>query len=103
MPRGHKGEPRTPGAGRKKGTPNRDTITVKSAVAKVFQDLQEEHANGKPKYVGVHLRSWAIAQPTEFYKIAARLIPTEVSGGMSHTVQIIKYADSAEIGDDQNP
>lgn len=25
MPRGHKGEPRTPGCGRKKGTPNRYT------------------------------------------------------------------------------
>lgn len=25
MPRGHKGEPRTPGSGRKKGTPNKRT------------------------------------------------------------------------------
>jgi hypothetical protein len=93
MPRGHKGEPRTPGAGRKKGTPNRETLTVKAAVAKVFADLQEESREGKPKYEGVHLRSWAMEQPTEFYKIAARLIPTEVSGGMNHTIQILQFGE----------
>jgi len=33
MPRGHKGEPKTPGAGRKKGTPNKSTALAREAIA----------------------------------------------------------------------
>jgi hypothetical protein len=94
MPRGAaKGRPKPAGSGRPKGSANRSTITVKSAVAKVFQDLQEESAAGIPKYEGVHLKSWAMQQPTEFYKMAAKLIPTEISGKVATTIQIVRFGD----------
>jgi hypothetical protein len=63
-----KGEPKTTGSGRKAGTPNKLTATFKQAVLMVFDNLG-----------GVeHLTEWARANPTEFYKIAARLIPQEM-------------------------
>lgn len=73
MPRGSKpGEHR---GGRKAGTPNKLTRTVKEAFEIAFQTLQEEP--------GVKLGDWGKANPTDFYKIAARLIPTEVDATLS--------------------
>lgn len=57
-------------AGRKAGVQNKLTRTVKETVLAVFNDLQED-----PQ---ANLTSWAKSEPTEFYKIAAKLIPTEV-------------------------
>lgn len=56
--------------GRKAGTQNKLSLTVKAAVLEVFNNL------GGVEQMGV----WAAENPTEFYKIAARLIPTEVVG-----------------------
>lgn len=56
--------------GRKKGTPNKITKAFREAVLTVFGDLGGE----------AHLLKWAKDNPTEFYKIAARLIPTELTG-----------------------
>lgn len=92
MPRGHKGEPKTPGSGRKKGEPNKLTRTVKDVVSAVFNELQEMKA-GKPVYPGAHMQYWALEQPTEFYKIAAKLIPTEIAGKAELTLQIVKFGD----------
>jgi len=57
--------------GRTKGTPNKLTKTVKETVLAVFNDLQQD-----PE---ANLLSWAKSEPTEFYKIASKLIPTEVN------------------------
>jgi hypothetical protein len=51
--------------------PNKITRTVKETVLAAFQDLQED-----PK---ANLLKWGKDNPTEFYKIAAKLIPTEVN------------------------
>lgn len=45
--------------------------TVKETVLAVFNELQSD-----PK---VKLSAWAKREPTEFYRIAAKLIPTDVS------------------------
>jgi len=58
--------------GRPKGAKNKLTITVKETVLAAFNDLQND-----PK---ANLLAWGKRNPTEFYKIAAKLIPTEVSG-----------------------
>lgn len=60
--------------GRKKGTPNKLTATVKECFEQVFKDLQADPA--KP----YHLARWAESEPREFYKVAARLIPSEIKG-----------------------
>lgn len=56
--------------GRKAGTPNKLTRTVKQAFEEAFNAMQE-----KP---GVKLGDWGKDNPTEFYKLAARLIPAEI-------------------------
>lgn len=56
--------------GRVAGTQNKLTRTVKETVLAVFNELQED-----PQ---VKLSAWAKSEPTEFYKIAAKLIPTDV-------------------------
>lgn len=52
--------------------PNKVTRTVKETVLEVFDRLQlHDTAN---------LETWGENNPTEFYKIAAKLIPTEIKG-----------------------
>lgn len=73
-----KGQKRTPGSGRKAGTPNKVTATVKSVFEDTFKQLQKD-----PKKPHA-LANWAQAEPTEFYKLAAKLIPTELKGELNH-------------------
>lgn len=61
--------------GRQKGTPNKLTKSVKEAFEVAFHAMQD-----KP---GVKLSEWGEENPTEFYKLAARLIPTELSGSVN--------------------
>jgi len=51
--------------GRKRGTPNRVTLSVKQAVLDTFSAL------GGAK----HMTKWARKNPSEFYRIAAKLVP----------------------------
>jgi len=76
------GDPRPKGAGRRKGQTNRITKTVKETVLNVFTDIQ-----GDPK---VNLTAFARKYPRDFYQIAARLIPTEISGQLDSVVTEIK-------------
>lgn len=64
--------------GRTKGTPNKITAAFKDAVRVVYEDI-----GGHPAFA-----SWARENPGDFYRIAARLIPTEVhsTGGAGITV-----------------
>jgi hypothetical protein len=55
--------------GRQAGTPNRITTAFKDAVKTVYQDIGGNAA----------FAAWARENPTEFYKVAARLIPTEIA------------------------
>ena len=65
---------RRPGSGRKKGTPNKLTTAFKQAVQNVYGAIGGDGAFAK----------WARENPTEFYKIAARLIPHEVNANVTH-------------------
>lgn len=64
--------------GRPVGVQNKLTRTVKETVLAVFHELQDD-----PK---VKLSAWAKDEPTEFYRIAAKLIPTEVQAKVQSTV-----------------
>ena len=61
-----------PGPGRPKGSMNRTTLVMKNAIAIVFEKLQAKH--GKEGEFA-HFFSWAEGNPTDFYRIAAKLIP----------------------------
>lgn len=63
-------KPPNAGKGRKAGTPNKVTRAFKEAVLAAFHEL--DGVDG--------LVAWGKENRTEFYKIAARLIPHEVIG-----------------------
>lgn len=64
-PKGHKRY-----GGRKKGTPNKLTATVKTAMQQAFLGI-----GGVASFT-----AWARENQTEFYKLYAKLLPHEVSG-----------------------
>ena len=64
--------------GRLKGSQNKLTRTVKEVVLETFNELQHDSK--------VNLLSWAKDEPTEFYKIASKLIQTEVKAEIGLTV-----------------
>lgn len=64
--------------GRAAGVKNKLTSTVKEAVLLAFNQLQEDPES--------NLVSWGRANPTAFYQVAAKLIPTEVSATVEATV-----------------
>lgn len=86
-----------PGSGRKKGCTNLAPRSVKEFIALVFNELQTCDAKGLPRHPSAHMLTWAKSEPTEFYKIAAKLIPTEVSGQVSHTVNVVRFAPTTEV------
>lgn len=67
--------------GRQQGAKNHITRTVKEKVLEVFNELQED-----PK---ASLKAWAQKKPGEFYQIAAKLIPTEITGTMKKVIVVI--------------
>lgn len=61
--------------GKPKGATNKLTRAVKEAFEAAFNELQ-----GQP---GVRLPDWAKENPTEFYKIASKLIPAELNANVT--------------------
>lgn len=66
--------------GKPQGAKNHITKTVKEKVLEVFNDLQSH-----PK---ASLRAWAESKPGEFYQIAAKLIPTEITGSLKRVIVV---------------
>jgi len=63
----------TPGPGRPKGMPNKSTASIKAAFLEAF-----ERRGGAEALV-----TWAETNETEFYKLASKLIPTEVNAAVT--------------------
>lgn len=70
-------------AGRPPGSTNHITKTVKETVLAVFNEIQQD-----PKTA---LKSFAVKFPRDFYQIAARLIPTEITGTVKHVINVIDH------------
>jgi hypothetical protein len=77
-----KGKPPKTGKGRQKGSVNKTTASVKEALTVAFAER-----GGVPALV-----QWANEQPTEFYKLWGRMMPTEVEaavkGGL--TIRVVR-------------
>lgn len=71
--------PRTPGSGRQAGSPNKITTAFKDAVRVAFDDIGGRRA----------FAAWARENPTEFYRIAARLIPAEVTVREDRAITVV--------------
>jgi hypothetical protein len=67
--------------GRRPGSPNRFTRSVREVLSETFTNLQ-----GEPD---VNLFDWAKNNPTEFYKLAAKLIPTKIESETTPQTQTI--------------
>lgn len=74
--------------GRPKGVQNKLTKTVKDTVLSVFNQLQED-----PKH---NLLKFATNYPREFYNIASRLIPAEMTAKVTGDtiIRFIRDGDS---------
>lgn len=68
--------------GKPPGTATKLTRTVKETVLSVFTDLQQD-----PKH---SLKAFAKRYPRDFYNIAAKLIPTEITGKLVTAINIIE-------------
>lgn len=68
--------PPAAGMGRKAGSTNKFTASIKEAFRHAFDAIGGTDA----------LAAWARDNPTDFYKLAARLIPVEVQGKIQHAV-----------------
>ena len=70
--------------GRQVGTPNKVTTVFKDAVRTVYEDIGGHTA----------FAAWAKKNQTDFYKIAARLIPTETASNSDDniTVEIVRFS-----------
>lgn len=66
--------------GKPPGTANHLTKTVKETVLAVFNEIQDD-----PK---VKLLQFAKDYPRDFYAIAAKLIPTEITGSVKQTIVV---------------
>lgn len=67
-------------SGRPKGAQGKLTRTVKETVADVFNELQAD-----PKH---SLKQFAMDHPRDFYAIAAKLIPTEITGTLKSVIKV---------------
>ena len=67
-------------AGRPPGIQNKLSKTVKETVLAVFNELQDD-----PDH---NLAAFAKKEPLEFYRIAAKLIPTELTGSVKHIINV---------------
>lgn len=70
-----RGQPKI--GGRVAGTPNKLTQTVKESFGEAFEKLGGAEA----------LVKWAQRNPTEFYKLASKLIPTDVNMAVKEVPQ----------------
>ena len=78
-----KGNPKTENSGRKLGTPNKFTGTVKDAVLETFQALG-----------GVQdMTDWAKDNRTDFYRIIAKLLPKTVDANISGSMDLKQLTD----------
>ena len=58
--------------GKPKGAVNKTTKLVKEVFASVFSELQDDP--------NACLKAWGKENPTEFYKLASKLIPIQIAG-----------------------
>src|SRR5687767_4500582 len=69
-------------SGRPAGVPNVLTRTVKETVLAVFNKIQTDPKN--------NLESFALKYPRDFYQIAAKLIPTEITGTIKTVYKVTR-------------
>lgn len=80
---------KTPGSGRKKGTPNRLTKAFKDLMADVLQEQKT-----LTKLRALRDSRSAIDRST-FWRLAGKFIPTKIEGDGLLTLKVVDYSDQA--------
>jgi hypothetical protein len=80
--------------GRPKGASNKTTRLVKEVFADVFAQLQNHET--------ANLKAWAEQEPTEFYKLASKLIPTQVDATVNQNVNLLTLDPLSTTDDTSN-
>jgi len=75
--------------GRQKGTPNKLTQSARQAFELAFERLGGTEG----------LTTWGKKNPTDFYKIYGRLIPTDVTTDNNPIKLLIEYAKPKDVQD----
>ncbi len=88
-------KPPNNGQGRPKGAVNKLTRSVKEAFQRAFEELQDVE--------GARLTDWARENTTEFYKIAAKLIPSEVNMTVARAAREMSDDELAGIAATSGP
>lgn len=81
----------TPGPGRPKGVPNKNTTAVKEALNLAFQGIGGVEA----------LIKWGTDNPAQFYPLWVKMLPTEVSGPGGGPIETRQTMDMSGLTDDQ--
>lgn len=96
-----KGQPRAPGAGRRKGTGNKMTTAVKEAVVTAMT-LYGEDGKGKKGMIGFFLKLCA-DRPELMVRLAEKILPIEVKGIQGGVVTLMALTPEVleRLDDDQ--
>jgi hypothetical protein len=86
-----KGHAALPGAGRKKGTQNKVTLSVKQALIDAFEGL-----GGVPSLI-----RWGRMNPGDFYKLWTRLLPIQITGEGGGPVVVENKHDLSKLSIDE--
>ena len=73
--------------GRKKGTPNKNSITVKESLKSVYERLGGDDA----------MLAWAAENPDEFYRHWIKMLPTEVKSDITSNGETVKHPVVIEL------
>jgi len=73
----------------RKGCPNKFTANAKQAFQYAFSKMGGEKA----------LAEWGKKNPTDFYKLYARLIPTDITSDDNPIKLLIEYAKPKDVQD----
>lgn len=66
------------------GSKNKITKSVKETFLEIFNKLQEDQSEENP----ANLFNWAKKNPRDFYPLAAKLIPTEITAQIRQTIKV---------------
>lgn len=92
MPRGGS-KPGQRRGGRRKGTPNKTTATVKAALVEAFDKL-----GGVPELV-----KWGKANPSQFYALWGKMLPTEVKNADGSVLRMQLVTEIVDADQDDSP
>lgn len=75
------------GGGSRLGVPNKNTASIKAVFEAAFRALQESPT--------ANLNAWSEANPTEFYRLSAKLIPAAlaVQGELRTQIKVVSEFD----------